>query len=549
MNACQFIENNFNYIDLELPVIACIFEIEKIKLKQISYHEVLLLNFFKNNPYHKCNFEELLFLNKVDAENKEILKEVLQNLLSIKTLFNNSSYYNDLQEMSVGLSPLGEKLFEQGYVLTNSIVTEKYTLYYDIATGAFLTENETILPRAKSFFYQKNYHFLREYLQDDNSFLLEKNFGSLPVPLPLTEKYSAFEQENAITSQIKDGFYYAKEKLSRKKLTSRLIKNGLSLAGSSNKLSYHIDKSFEKTFKPYSEAFINAALGKQNNQHSDTFNFNADSFKYVSWTTEELQNLLSDNNYLIFIPDGIKAFVPCTDENKIVRISKQLFAPKTEFEFFIYALDYMYCITQSFYHSKEFKDYQGNRISKEKFFQPFNFYLESSEVDTLFTELLPILEKTNSLSLFITAVNQMKKIALQKLLRANRFFKNNPEWKSFFKRYMQDVIFRDILQNGYNNLKNLLVLQRVAEIPKENILEIVQKADYRVSLPLEYSLSLLERKCLWYDELYLHNFARENVKKDILALAQFINNKEEISANTYNILSDDFKQIINNAAS
>lgn len=125
MNTYQFIENDFNYIDLELPVIACIFETEKIQLKQISYHEALLLNFFKNNPYYKCNFNELLALNKVGAEDREVLKEVLQTLLSNKKLFNNSSYYNDVQEMSIGLSPLGEKLMEQGYVLTNTVLTEK----------------------------------------------------------------------------------------------------------------------------------------------------------------------------------------------------------------------------------------------------------------------------------------------------------------------------------------------------------------------------------------------------------------------------------------
>lgn len=549
MTAYQFIENDLNYIDLELPVIACIFEIEKIKLKQISYNEALLLNFFKNNPYHKCNFEELLSLNKIGTENKEILKEVLQDLLSNKKLFNNSSYYNELQEMSIGLSPLGEKLIEQGYVLSNTIITEKYTFYYDIATGTFLTEseNETVLPEEKSFFYQKNYRFLRDYLQDNMSFPIEKNFSSLPFPLHFTEKYPLSEQENAITSTIKDGFYYAKQKLNKKKLTSRLVKNGLSLADTANNVSYHIDKSFEEIFKNYSEEYINKLRSNQKNHHTDVFNFSTNVFKYLSWTREELNDLFTRNNYIVFIPDGTKAFVPCTDESKIVHISKQLFAPKSEFEFFIYALDYMYNITQTFYHSKEFKDYQGNRISKEKFFQPFKFYLESSEMDTLFMELLPIIEKTNSLSLFIRTINQMKKIALQKLLPANRFFKNNPEWKSFFKKYMQDVILKDILQNGYNNLKNLLVLQRAAEIPEENILEIIQRAEYRVSLPLDYSLSLLERKCLWYDELYLHNFARESVKKNILALAPFINKKEEISENTFEILSDDFKQILQKA--
>lgn len=547
MNTYQFIENDFNYIDLELPVIACSFEIEKIKLKQISYHEALLLNFFKNNPYYKCKFNELLALNKVGAEDTEILKEVMQNLLSNKKLFNTSSYYNNQQEMSIGLSPLGEKLVEQSYVLTRNSLTEKYTFYYDIATNAFLTENESkaVLPEEQSFFYRKNYRFLRDYLQDDNNFPADQNFSQeLPIPLDSHDNYSAAEQENDITNKIKDGFYYAKQKLTRKKLTSRILKNGLALAGNSPKNSYHLDKKLAETFKNYSDDFINAAQSKQKNQNTDVFNFSSTVFKYLSWNTTELNSILSQNKYIIFIPEGTKAVIPCSDENKIIRISKQLFAPKSEFEFFLYDYDYMYSVSQSFYAAKEFKEYHGNKISKEKFFQPFKFYLENPEINTSFMEILPIVEKTNSLTLFIQTILQIKKIALQKLLLANRFFKKNPEWQSFFKRYMQDIILKDIVQHGYNNLKNLLAMQRIAEIPEEDFLEIIQTAEFNVVIVHDNALSLLERKCLWYDELCLHNFAHENIKKDILALAPVINERKEISEHTLDILSDEFKQLI-----
>lgn len=204
----------------------------------------------------------------------------------------------------------------------------------------------------------------------------------------------------------------------------------------------------------------------------------------------------------------------------------------------------MYSMTQSFYTTKNFKEFHGNRISKENFFQPCKLYLENPEIDTSFMEILPIVEKTNSLSLFIQTIQQMKKIALQKLLVAHRFFKKNPEWQGFFKNYMQDIILNDILQTGYNDLKNLLAMQHIAEIPEEDILEIIQRADYNVAIIHNHSLSLLERKCLWYDELYLHNFAREDIKKNILALAPAIKEKNEISEHTPEILSDEFKQLI-----
>lgn len=96
MNTYQFIENHSKYIDLELPFIACTFEIEKIKLKQMPYN-------------------------------------------------------------------------------------------------AFLTESESkaVLAEEQSFFCRKNYRFLRDYLQEDNNFLIEKNFSQkLPVPLHISDKYS-----------------------------------------------------------------------------------------------------------------------------------------------------------------------------------------------------------------------------------------------------------------------------------------------------------------------------------------------------------------------
>lgn len=364
------------------------------------------------------------------------------------------------------------------------------------------------------------------------------------MPLAVHDNNSVTDPENDITDIIKDGFYYAKQKLIKKKLTSRLVKNGLALAGNSQKNSYQMDKKLAETFKKYSDDFINAAQGKQKNQNTDVFNFNSAVFKYLSWNTTELNQILTQNNYIIFIPEGTKAVIPCSDENKIIHISKQLFAPKSEFEFFLCDHDYMYSVSQSFYAAKEFKEYHGNRISKEKFFHPFKFYLESPEADTFFLEILPIVEKTNSLALFIQTILQMKKIALQKLLSANRFFKKNPEWQRFFKKYMQDSILKDIVQNGYNNLKNLLALQRIAEIAEEDILDIIQKTDYPVALVHDTALSLLERKCLWFDELYLHNFARESIRKNIYALAPVIRERKEISEHTLEILSDAFKQLI-----
>lgn len=449
-----------------------------------------------------------------------------------------------MQEISIGLSPLGEKLFELGYVLTNNSIIERHTFHYDIATETFLSEheNKTVLPCKKSFFNNKCYHFLRDYLQEDNNFPFKKNSTfALPIPLSLTE------EEDAIKAKIKDGFYFSKQKITKKCLTSRLIEKGLSYTNRQGKISYSIDKEFDETFKNYGEAYIQTILDKQKNSHADAFNFDAHVFKYLSWTAEELKDLLAEHDYIVFIPDETKAHVPCDAPNKIVRISKNLFAPKSEFEFFVYALDYMYSLSQSFYNSNEFKEYHGNRICKEKFFSPLNFYLDNAKDDALFLELLPVVIKTNSLSLFINTVKQQKKIPLQKMLIANRFFKNNSEWAGFFQKYIQDIIFKDIMATGYNNMKNLLALQRIANISEEDILEIIQKAEFRIAIAQTPAFSLLEHQCLWYDELCQHNFTCETIHKNIIALAPQLKERKEISETIYAALSDEFKQRINKA--
>lgn len=547
----RYIEKDSNIVDLELPVIVCSFEIERIKLKEFSYEAALLLNFFKNNPFYKCNFDEILKINKVSEEDKSILKKEMQELLSYKKLFNTSSYYNDLQDMCIGLSPLGIKLFEEGHILTNEIETEKYTFYYDIATGRFLNENEskTVLEREKSFFQNKNYRFLRNYLQEDNSFLTDKNFSTeLPIPIYLNDVFSVSEQENAVTSKIKNGYYFSKQKLTRKKLTSRLVKNGLSVSQKYNKTSCQLDKKFEEIFANYRDDFLAAVLDKQQNKNTGDFNFGTNTFKYLSWTKEELQNILTIHDCTLFLPQGLKAPVPYNEKNKIIRTSKKLFSPTSEFEFYLYTLDHMYTITQSFYNTADFKEYMGNKITREKFFNAVKFYLDTPVNDPLFHELLPIIEKTNSLGLFINSINHCKKIALQKLVDANSFFKDNPEWSSFFKRYMQGVIFKEIMSTSYKHLNVLLALHRLAGISEQEFLDIIKNAEYRLPIELQgFPFSEQECICLWYDELYLHNFLKHTIKKYITGIAPMLKQKNAISEEAWIILSDEFKTLIKEA--
>lgn len=548
LNNLRYIEKDSTIVDLELPVIACSFEIEKIKLKKYSYEAALLLNFFKNNPFYKCNFDEILKINKVGEEEKGILKDEMKELLTYKKLFNNSSYYNDLQEMSIGLSPLGSKLFEEGYILTNEIETEKYTFYYDIATGRFLNENEssTVLANKKSFFHNKNYRFLRNYIQEDNSFLKDKNFSAeLPIPMQLSEIFSGAEQENAVNSKIKNGYYFSKQKLTKKKLTSRLIKNGLSITQKYNRTIYQLDKKFEDTFAGYRDDFIASVQGQQQNKNTTDFTFGVNTFKYLSWTTEELKEILTIHDCMLFLPQGLKAPIPYNKKNTIIHTSRKLFSPNSEFEFYMYALDHMYVFTQSFYKHADFKEYMGNKISKEKFFQAVKFYLDTPVNDPRFHELLPIIEATKSLGLFIKTLNNTKRIALQKLIDANQFFKKNSEWSSFFKRYMLDILFKEIMSTSYRNLKALLALHRLAEISEQEFLDIVQRTEYILPIELQgFALSELERKCLWYDELYHHNFLKETIKQYIQGIAPMVKQKNAFSEETATLLSDEFKALI-----
>lgn len=547
----RYIEKDSDIVDLELPVIACSFEVERIKLRSISYEAALLLNFFKNNPFYKCNFDEILKINKVGEEKKGILKEEIQVLLNYKKLFNTSSYYNDLQEMSIGLSPLGAKLFEEGYLLTNEIETEKYTFYYDIATDRFLndTESKTVLEKEKSFFKNKNYRFLRNYVQEDNSFLKGKNLSSeLPIPMHLSDLFSVVEQENSITSKIKNGYYFSKQKLTKKKLTSRLIKNGLSVRQKYNKTTFQLDKKYEEIFANYSDEFTAAIQEKQNNKNTAEFNFSANTFKYLSWTTEEFKNTLLTHDCTLFLPQGLKAPIPYNEKNKIIRTSKRLFSPASEYEFSLYALDHMYTISQSFYNAAGFKDYMGNKINKEKFFKAFKFYLDTPANDPLFHELLPIILETKSLGLFIKNINNSKKIALQKLIDANQFFKEEPEWNSFFKRYMLDILFKEIMKKSYTNLNILLALHRIAGISAPEFLELVQRSEYILPIDLQgFTFSELERKCLWYDELYLHNFLKDTIQKNITDIIPMIKQKNAVSEDAWTILSDKFKAFVNNS--
>ena len=546
----RYIEKDSHIVDLELPVIDCCFEIEKIKLKEFSYYAALLLNFFKNNPFYKCNFEDLLKINKVGEEEKSILKDEMKELLSYKKLFNTSSYYNDLQEMSIGLSPLGVKLFEEGYVLTNEIETEKYTFYYDIATKRFLSESEskTVLEREKSFFQNKNYRFLRNYLQEDNSFLKENFSTELPVPVRLNDMFSVSEQENAVTSNIKNGYYFSKQKLTKKKLTSRLVKNGLSISQKYNNTSWRLDKKYEKFFANYSEEFIAAVQEKQNNKNAAGFNFGTNTFKYLSWTTEEFKDILMIHDCTLFLPQGLKAPVPYNEKNKIIHTPKKLFSPSSEYEFYLYTLDHIYTITQSFYNTADFKEYMANKINKEKFFQAFKFYLDTPPNDPLFHELLPIIEATNSLGHFIDTINNAQKIALQKLIDANQFFKNNSEWRSFFKRYMLDILFKEIMSTSYKSLNILLALHRLAGISEQEFLDLIQKTEYRLPVELQgFSLSEIERTCIWYDELYQHNFSKETIQKYITGIAPMIKQKNTVSEEAWMILSDEFKALVKEA--
>lgn len=547
----RYIEKDSDIVDLELPVIACSFEVERIKLRSISYEAALLLNFFKNNPFYKCNFDEILKINKVGEEKKGILKEEIQVLLNYKKLFNTSSYYNDLQEMSIGLSPLGAKLFEEGYLLTNEIETEKYTFYYDIATDRFLndTESKTVLEKEKSFFKNKNYRFLRNYVQEDNSFLKGKNLSSeLPIPMHLSDLFSVVEQENSITSKIKNGYYFSKQKLTKKKLTSRLIKNGLSVRQKYNKTTFQLDKKYEEIFANYSDEFTAAIQEKQNNKNTAEFNFSANTFKYLSWTTEEFKNILLTHDCTLFLPQGLKAPIPYNEKNKIIRTSKRLFSPASEYEFSLYALDHMYTISQSFYNAAGFKDYMGNKINKEKFFKAFKFYLDTPANDPLFHELLPIILETKSLELFIKNINNSKKIALQKLIDANQFFKEEPEWNSFFKRYMLDILFKEIMKKSYTNLNILLALHHIAGISAPEFLELVQRSEYILPIDLQgFTFSELERKCLWYDELYLHNFLKDTIQKNITDIIPMIKQKNAVSEDAWTILSDKFKAFVNNS--
>lgn len=122
MTMYQYIVTSANHADFKLPDMTCAFERGKIQLEPISYHRSLLLNFFKTNPFYKCNFDELLTRNNVEADDKEILKKEMQYLLSSKRIFNKIFYFNELY-----------KIFQW----TFSIITEKYLFHYDAAPKIF----------------------------------------------------------------------------------------------------------------------------------------------------------------------------------------------------------------------------------------------------------------------------------------------------------------------------------------------------------------------------------------------------------------------------
>ncbi len=104
------------------------------------------------------------------------------------------------------------------------------------------------------------------------------------------------------------------------------------------------------------------------------------------------------------------------------------------------------------------------------------------------------------------------------------------------------------MKKSYTNLNILLALHRIAGISAPEFLELVQRSEYILPIDLQgFTFSELERKCLWYDELYLHSFLKDTIQKNITDIIPMIKQKNAISEDAWTILSDKFKAFVNNS--
>lgn len=535
------------YADLELPVIQCVFETEKIKLAPINQYSNLLLNFFKRKPFFKCNFEEILTINKIAPSHKERLKEELQTLLTYKKLVNNASYFDEYNEMCVGLSVIGESLYDIGHIPTNDIQKDFYTIYYDVATNQFLAEDETenILPEKESFFYKKEYRFLKNYLFGDNGFL---NNMQCSAKLPISPGGDSFiqnQEQDGISARILDGYYFSKQRLTKKKLTSRCIKNGLILIDD-DKNPYHINEKFKAVFSNYADEFIqkyNLKVNESIRAGDLNFNTNKNTLKFNSLSKTELEALLANKENILFLPEGTECPLPAKN---IIRISKTLFPVKSEFAFYIFAKDFFYSITPSFFTIAGLKDYLCNKIDKESFFQSVCYSDDTADMD-VFREFLTVIEQTNSIVLFAKHIKKSKKITLKKLLSAHDHFKNSDKWNIFFRAYVLEILFKDIMSTGFNHIEKIMLLQKTANITDKKLMDLIEKTNYRVGTLGNIdknNYTVLECQCLWYDTLLAQNFSNELLHEEIRKLKPFVKEKKEISETVYNVLSEHFRRLL-----
>lgn len=538
---------DIQYADLELPVIQCVFETEKIKLTPINQYSNLLLNFFKRRPFFKCNFEEILTINNIAPNYKERLKEELRLLLIYKKLINNASYFNEDNEMCIGLSVIGENLYDLGHIPTNDIQRDFYTIYFDVATNQFLAEDETknILPEKESFFYKKEYRFLKDYLFGDNSFLNNMRYSAkFPIP-PGNNSFFQGQEQNGISARISDGYYFSKHRLTKKKVTSRRIKNGLILIDEGSS-PYHVNEKFKTVFSNYANEFIRKNNLKANESIRTggfSFNANENTPEFNSLSKTALQALLANKENILFLPEETERPLPARN---IIRISKTLFPVKSEFTFYIFANDFFYSITPSFFSIAGVADYLCNKIDKESFFQSVG-YLDDSTDMNVFNEFLTVIEQTNSIALFGRHIKKSKKITLKKLLFTHDHFKNSDSWNIFFKAYVIEILFKDIMSTGFSHIEKIMLLQKTANITNKKLLDLIEKTDYRVDTLDNINKNnhtFLERQCLWYDTLLAQNFPNELLHEEIRKLKPLIKQKKEISETVYNMLSKHFKHLL-----
>ena len=129
--------------------------------------------------------------------------------------------------------------------------------------------------------------------------------AKLPIP-PGGDSFIQNQGQNGISARILDGYYFSKQRLTKKKITSRCIKNGLILIDD-DKSPYHINEKFEAVFSNYADEFIqkyNLKVNESIRAGDLNFNTNKNTLKFNSLSKTELEALLANKENILFLPKG-----------------------------------------------------------------------------------------------------------------------------------------------------------------------------------------------------------------------------------------------------